>query len=234
MPLLILQHVDCETAGTIEELLRESRLPYRYVRSVAGEAAPDSMEGWDGLIIMGGPMVVYDAIQYPCLAREIALIRDACDRNIPVLGICLGSQLLAAALGATVAPGARKEIGWHPVRLLEAAQDDLLFQGVPAEFTALHWHGDIFELPPAAVPLASSELTKYQAFRWGRSAYGILFHMETTTEILNAMSHSFQEELRAEGIQVKHILTAAEQHLPALAAPASTVFCRWLNLIKRA
>jgi GMP synthase (glutamine-hydrolysing) len=124
-----------------------------------------------GLIVMGGPMGVYEEARFPFLRRERNLIERALADRVPVLGICLGSQLLASALGAPVRKGLRKEIGWHPVYLEDAAGDDPLFRETPVEFDAFHWHGDVFDLPTGAVRLAHSSLTEYQAFRYGENAY---------------------------------------------------------------
>lgn len=230
MPVLILQHVACETAGAIEALLIESRISYRYVRSVAGEPLPDAIDGWTGLVVMGGPMGVYESEQYPSLRQEMALIRQACERGVPVLGICLGSQLLAASLGAPVTPGAQKEIGWHEVTLSADAARDALFGDLPERFMAFHWHGDVFTLPEGAVALARSSLTPLQAFRWGNSAYGILFHLETTPEIMAEMTACFADELRQEKLEDAVTVAAAAQHLPRLTQLGRTVFSRWLSL----
>jgi GMP synthase (glutamine-hydrolysing) len=233
MPVLILQHVDCETAGTIEALLIESSISYRYVRTVAGESLPDSIDGWTGLIVMGGPMGVYESEQYPSLLQEMALIHQACERGVPVLGVCLGSQLLAASLGAPVTPGARKEIGWHEVVLRAEAADDALFRDLPERFMAFHWHGDVFTLPEGAVPLARSSLTPLQAFRWGNYAYGILFHLETTAEIMTEMTACFVDELRQEKLENALTVAAAAPHLPPLVQLGRTVFSHWLSFVAR-
>jgi GMP synthase (glutamine-hydrolysing) len=120
-------------------------------------------------------MGVYDAPRYPFLSAEMRLIEDALRRDKAVLGVCLGSQLLAAALGAQVVKGRQKEIGWHPVNLSPDAVSDPVWYQVAPSFMALHWHGDVFNLPAGAISLASSALTEYQAFRYGRSTYGFLF-----------------------------------------------------------
>ena len=142
--IVVLQHVACETLGLIEESLRDAGLSFAYHQPFRGELIPSSMDGAAGLIVMGGPMGVYEQVQYPHLLDEVRLIESALQRNAPVLGICLGSQLLAHALGAKVYPGPQKEIGWHRVSLTPAASTDALWHGAPADFTACHWHGDIF------------------------------------------------------------------------------------------
>src|SRR5262249_22554762 len=140
-------------------------LSARYVRSFAGKPVPQTLDD-AGLIVMGGPMGVYEADRYPFLRQEMALIERAVGDGKPVLGVCLGSQLLAAALGADVYKGPQKEIGWYPITLSEAGARDRLLAGVPRTFIGYSWHGDVFAVPPGATGLASSELTACQAFRF--------------------------------------------------------------------
>ena len=176
----VLQHHPAENLGAIAEALESAALAWQYVRVFDGRPVPTDMKGAGGLIVMGGPEAVYQLDRYPYLRDEIALIENALKAGRPVLGVCLGSQLLAAALGANVRRAAHKEIGWYPVRLRSEAKDDRLLGGVPEEFVACHWHSDIFDLPAGAVPLASSELTELQGFRYGENAWGLLFHAEMT------------------------------------------------------
>ncbi len=166
--VLAVQHVECESLGIIEQSLNARALSVRYIHIHQGHEVPETIGDCGGLIVMGGPMSAYDPL--PHLAREMQLIQSALNARRPVLGVCLGSQLLAHTLGARVYPGARKEIGWHPVNLSEAAHAERLWSNVPRKFRAFHWHGEIFETPPRAVNLASSDLTACQAFRWGASA----------------------------------------------------------------
>ena len=141
---------------------------------------PDA-DGYDALIFLGGPMSVNDDLPY--LAREMEWIRQAVAQRRPVLGICLGAQLIARALGATVRSNAAKEIGWYDLRFTDAAASDPLFQGLSLE-TVFHWHGETFDLPPGAELLASSELCRNQAFRLGDGVYGLQFHLEVTPEMI--------------------------------------------------
>jgi GMP synthase-like glutamine amidotransferase len=229
--VLVLQHIACETVGTIAHALAQADIPFRYVRPFAGDSIPPLMQGWAGLAVMGGPMGVYEVDRHPHLRDEIALIEDACDQNLPVLGICLGSQLLATALGARVTPGASKEIGWFKVMLRDDARTDRLFAKVPIEFMALHWHGDVFELPDQAVPLARTSKTPLQAFRWRERAYGVLFHLETTATNLDAMIETFGEELAADQIDPELIRSAAVTNLAALDEIGQSVFANWATLV---
>jgi GMP synthase (glutamine-hydrolysing) len=223
----VLQHHPVETLGTIAEALASSALAWQYVRAFAGQPIPSDMKGAGGLVVMGGPMGVYEEDRYPFLRQELRLIEAALKESKPVLGVCLGSQLLAATLGARVSKGPGKEIGWHPVRLQPPAQDDRLFRGVPQSFVALHWHGDIFELPSGAVALAASDETAGQAFQYGDKAYGLLFHIETTPEIVAGMVRAFAAELEEAAVDGEKITADADRYRPGLENIAATVFGRW-------
>ena len=218
--VIVVQHEQGEGAGTLTAHLGE----HRVVRTFAGDPVPRSLEGARGLVVLGGGMGAYEQERLPHLRDEIALIQSALAEAKPVLGLCLGSQLLAAALGATVAPTGRQEIGWYRVKLEPAA--DPIFDGAPRDFVAFHWHGDAFTLPPGAVPLASSGLTPLQAFRSGARAWGVMFHLETDEEVLRAMVSTGGLE---DGGEL--ILSAAPRELPSLRAIADGVFSRWATLL---
>jgi len=223
----VLQHHPAENLGAIAEALEAAALAWQYVRVFDGHPVPADMKGAGGLVVMGGPEAVYQLDRYPYLRAEMALIENALKAGRPVLGVCLGSQLLAAALGANVRRAARKEIGWYSVRLRPEAKDDRLLRGLSEEFVACHWHGDIFDLPAGAVPLASSELTELQAFRYGDSAWGLLFHAEMTQRIVAALVSEFGEGLKRVGIDGDEILASAPRHLAGLGEIAETIFGRW-------
>ncbi|HEX4148748.1 MAG TPA: gamma-glutamyl-gamma-aminobutyrate hydrolase family protein [Pirellulales bacterium] len=225
--VIVLQHVGCETLGAIEQVLQQAGIGFDYVRTFAGVPVPPTLDEASGLIIMGGPMSVYEEDQYPYLAEERRLIESALALGKPVLGVCLGSQLLAHVLGAKVYPGRRKEIGWYPVTLSRAAAGDAIFADAPPTFAAYHWHGDVFDLPASCELLASSALTPHQAFRYGANAYGVLFHMEVTRELIETMTDSFANELRQVGQSGAQIRQQADDLLPPLARIGQTVFGRW-------
>jgi GMP synthase (glutamine-hydrolysing) len=202
------------------------------VRTYRRETVPDRIGSDRGLVVMGGPMSVYDSEQHPFLETELKLIADALARNRPVLGVCLGSQLLAATLGAAVVPNLRREIGWHPVHFTRAAAQDALWKDHADDLTAFHWHGDRFDVPAGAVSLAWSALTDCQAFRWGDSAYGILFHPEVREKQVARMTREFQAELLSTGQRPGDILDAAASHLPTLERVGNEVFRRWTRLLE--
>ena len=228
----VLQHIECETLGTIANSLQSAGISAQHIRTFEGQSVPKKMGDAAGLIVMGGPMVVYEQDRHPFLRQEIGLIDQALRGEKPVLGICLGSQLLAAALGARVTKGKKKEIGWHGVTLKEAAKSDPLWMGVEPSFIAYHWHGDIFELPSGAVSLGSSELTKCQVFRYGHHAYGFLFHIEITEMMIKEMVKTLRDELQEAAIDGREMIEKAKEHLPRLQRVGGLVFQRLANLVE--
>jgi len=217
--MVVIQHEAGEGAGTLAPFLRGANL----VRTFAGEKVPAEA---DALVVLGGGMGAYEQDRLPHLADEIRLLRRCVEAGRPVLGICLGSQLLAAALGAEVAKAPQKEIGFYRVRLLPGARDDALFPAAPETFVAFHWHGDAFALPRGAVALASSTLTPVQAFRAGPRAWGIQFHLEVDEEVLSAMVTG-EAELAEAGVDKAHLMAQAARELPRLHEVAHGVFGRW-------
>jgi GMP synthase (glutamine-hydrolysing) len=178
MAILVLRHEPFEHLGHFARNLDRSDIPFTYIE--LGQSI--STDEYTGVIIMGGPQSANDAD--PGLAAEMRLIREAVDRGVPILGVCLGAQLIAKALGARVFRNPSKEIGWAPVYFTEAAKDDPLFGGFASPTTFFHWHGETFDLPPGAQWLAYSDLCRHQAFRYGTTVYGVQFHPEITPEMI--------------------------------------------------
>ena len=221
---VVIQHEPFEGPGTLAPLLGGARV----VRTFAGEAVPGEAEA---LVVLGGGMGVCDQDRLPHLRDELRLLRRCVEAGAPVLGICLGSQLLAAALGGTVARAPAKEIGFYRVRLTGDSRDDAIFGGAPSDFVAFHWHGDAFTLPEGAVALAGSTLTPLQAFRFGACAWGIQFHLETDEEVLQAMVDGGADELSETGVEAELLLAQARREVPRLGETAAGVFARFAALL---
>lgn len=174
-----LQHADFEDLGCIAPWLAARGDTVTHTRLFAGEAPP-SADTFDFLIVMGGPMNIYEYDAYPWLKAEKALIKQAIAANKLVLGICLGSQLIADVLGGVTTRNAHTEVGWFSVEMNAAAKQSKVFAGFPDRYTAFHWHGDTFAIAPGARNLASSEACAHQAYDYGDRVAAIQFHLEVT------------------------------------------------------
>lgn len=192
---LVLQHIECEDLGTIADAISRRGISYQYVRLFDGEPVPEDIERYSGLIILGGPMNVYEEDKYPYLKDEDKLIKKVINRGLPVLGICLGGQLIAKASNVIVRKGARKEIGWYELNLTSSGKKDTIFKNFPEKLTVFQWHGDTFDIPSDATHIASSELFPNQAFRIGNKVYGLQFHLEVTEKMIRQWIAEYQDEL---------------------------------------
>ena len=210
--LLAIQHVPWEGPHRILDACRD--LQVRTVKPLAGQPLPPHDEV-AGAVVMGGPMNVDEVERFPALAAEREWLAGAVDRGMPVLGICLGAQLLARALGAEVRPGGAPEIGFAPVEVTDPA--DPVIGGLAPRSEVLHWHGDVFDLPAGATHLASSERTPCQAFRVGR-AWGVLFHPEADYALVEAwleVPAMIEEAVAALGDAGEHALPERAAELEA-------------------
>ena len=184
------------------------------VEALKGAPLPDH-DAVDGVVAMGGPMGVDDVATYPALAAERDWLAEAARREMPILGICLGAQLLARALGAEVRPGKRAEIGFTHVDIKDPT--DPVVGGLAPRSDVLHWHRDVFDLPPGAESLASSPLTEHQAFRRGH-AWGVLFHPEADAALVEAwlkVPQMVMEAGRAIGLGASGLLPSQAEELEA-------------------
>jgi len=229
----VLQHVAPEGPGRIASALEKTGFALETTRIDLGEAVPGALDGASALVVMGGPMGVYEANQYAHLLAEQKLIEKALRDAVPVLGVCLGAQLLASTLGARVYPGTRKEIGWFPLTLTKAALTDGLFASAPGSFWALHWHGDVFDLPSDAVSLARSDLTLHQAFRFEKNTYGFLFHLEAGVDHVRAMTSTFATDLATDDIDGSAIVETARDKDDEVGKIAELLFGNFAGLLDR-
>jgi GMP synthase (glutamine-hydrolysing) len=180
--VLAFRHVPFEGLGLIESVLEARGIPFDYCDLYRpGEVLPD-VNGYGGLIFMGGPMSANDDL--PFLLEEMRLIERAAGSGTPMLGVCLGSQMIARALGGRVYRNAEKEIGWFDIHLTEEGRRDPVLEGLAPSENVFHWHGDTFDLPREAVHLAYSQRTARQAYRIGSAIYGLQFHLEVTPEMI--------------------------------------------------
>ena len=191
MRMAVLQHVEFEGPAAVADWAAGRGFPLRVFHLYRDTTLP-SLSDFDMLTVMGGPMSANDEAQLGWLGREIALVREAIAADKTVLGICLGAQIIAKALGARVYPGGTKEIGWFPV---QRTGSHSLFDGLPDSFTTFHWHGETFDLPHEATSLAKSKFTETQAFAVGQRVLGLQFHMEATEQSVRALLNGAAHEI---------------------------------------
>lgn len=194
MRLHYLQHVPFEDAANIAAWAAERGHTMACTRLDLDEPLP-AQNSLDWLVIMGGPMNIYEHEAYPWLAREKEFIRRAIDRGAGVLGVCLGAQLVADVLGGSVTRNPQKEIGWFPVTLTDAGLQSPLLPGFSRRFTAFHWHGDTFSIPPGATRLAETSVCRNQAFQYGEHVLGLQFHLDCSAASIQQMIHHCGAEL---------------------------------------
>jgi len=231
MRALVLQHVTVEGPGTLAPYLEARGWKLDTVALYEGARLPEEAREYQAVIVMGGPMGVYDEAEYPFLRDEHHFLQGVMAQGVPLLGICLGSQLLAKALGARVYRNPQKEIGWYTVDLTPAGAADPLFAGLPSPVSVFQWHGDAFDLPAGATPLASSPLCTHQAFRYGDRVYGLLFHLELTPAVIHRWIEAFQDELVSlrGSIDPERIVAEIPHRLAAYQQVGASVFA---NLVQ--
>ncbi|HEY7167153.1 MAG TPA: gamma-glutamyl-gamma-aminobutyrate hydrolase family protein [Candidatus Binatia bacterium] len=236
--LLVLQHVPHEILGTLNPLLRRAGFRIRYINFGRHPDAAPKLDGYDGLIVLGGPMSVNDSDRLPHLITEMNLIEGALKRELPVLGICLGAQLTAKTLGARVYPNHRKEIGWYDVAPTEQASSDAMFAHFEQSEKLFQWHGDTFDLPHGAEHLANSRLCANQAFRYGTNIYGLQFHLEVDEPMIHRwlkVRENRREIRELHGdIDPDHIHRETPKHLPRLQELSNRVFGSFIDLFGKA
>ncbi len=198
MKVHILQHVGFETPGTIAQWAEIREATVTVTRLYRGEALP-AMAGFDFLVVMGGPMGIGDTDRYPWLVQEKSFLKAALAAGKKILGVCLGSQLLAEALGAKVYPNRHKEIGWFPIQKEAFSPHAVLALFAENTLSAFHWHGDTFDLPAGASLLFSSEATRHQAFVWDNRVFALQFHWEVTRENVQLLLKNAASDLAGGG-----------------------------------
>jgi GMP synthase (glutamine-hydrolysing) len=234
--ILVCQHVPFEILGTLNPLFKRVGFRIRYVNFGRYPHARPALDGYRGLVILGGPMSVDEVDAHPHLETEIGLVRDAIARQMPVLGICLGAQLIAHALGAEVRRGLTKEIGWYEVLPTEEGRRDPLFAHFDSVERIFQWHGDTFDIPVGAVRLAQSPGCENQAFRYGGNVYGLQFHLEVDEPLierwLRVEAHRRELESLKGKIGPDDIRRETVLHIDRARALSDRVFSEFIRLFR--
>ena len=222
-------HVAFEDLGSFEHTLKEVGFEIEYLNAATDDLDVIRPETDDLLIILGGPISVNDEEEYPFLQTELELLKKRLAANMPTLGICLGAQLIARALGSRVYPGPHKEIGWSPIQLNDGGSRSALRHLVGDGVSVLHWHGETVDLPEAAGLLASTELYPNQAFEYGK-ALALQFHPEVTSRGLEQWYVGHTGEIhRTEGISVNQLRGDSRQYADTLQGRAYLFLNEWLE-----
>ncbi|HEY3919689.1 MAG TPA: glutamine amidotransferase [Stellaceae bacterium] len=230
MPTVIaLRHVAFEDLGSFEAVLRARGYDIRYVEAAIEDIAVLPHDAPEPLFILGGPIGAYEEALYPFIEAEIAFIEKRLAAKRPTVGICLGAQLMARALGARVYPAKAKELGWAPIRLTEAGQHSVL--APLGDGPVLHWHGDTFDLPQGATRLASTALCENQAYALGPTALALQFHIEAEARGLERWYVGHTMELAAAKIAVPALRAASRALAPAAAARGNACLTAWLDAL---
>lgn len=238
MRILVFQHIAIEHPGIFRDFLAADGVRWDAVELDAGEPIPD-LRGYDALWVMGGPMDVWQEAEHPWLVPEKRAIREAVvERDMPYLGVCLGHQLLGAALGGRVGPMARPEVGILEVEVTEAGRRDPIFAGAPKRFAALQWHGaEVAEAPPGAVVLARSPLCAVQAMRVGERAYGFQYHVELTDRTVREWGEVPQYACALDATMGEGALPRLDAEtaraMPAFNRDARRLYDRFMRLVRR-
>ena len=229
--ILVFQHVPYEPLGTLDPLLKQAGFRIRYVNFGRDPDAQPSLDGYVALIILGGPMNADQLADYPHLATELALIEEALRRDISILGICLGAQLLAKVLGGRVLAGAGREIGWHHVDVTDAGRADPVLSSFGERSEVFQWHDDVIELPSELAPLASSGRCPVQAFRHGEHAYGFQFHLEADGALIERWLNVPQHlpVFESGEIDPAHIRARIDAAIDPLMSLSNSTFGQWID-----
>lgn len=226
--VIIFLHMDDQSPGYIADFLLAQNVPYRIVRSYAGDTIPTLDKSTAGLVFMGGAMSVNDDI--PWIAEEIRLIRQALEQDIPILGHCLGGQLISRALGQEVRANPVVEIGWHPCSRCDNASADNWLGDLPSSFTMFHWHNETFEIPDGCEHLFSSQFCENQAYSYGDKVLAMQCHVEMTepliTDWITHWKHDLQEETPSRQC-FDTINSKIRQSIPKLNQVADALYRRW-------
>ena len=229
---IAVRHVAFEDLGSLEEVLRAREISVRYVEAGIDDLASIAPEAADLAIVLGGPIGVYEIEQYPFLVQEIEWLRARLSRDLPTVGICLGAQMMAAALGAQVYSGkAGKEIGWAPLEPGPHAREfPFIAPLLDGRTSVLHWHGDTFDLPAGARHIAGTQRYPNQAFAWGRNGLALQFHLEVQARRLESWFIGHACEISGvRELSPQQLRRDTAQHAAALESMAPAIWNSWLD-----
>jgi GMP synthase (glutamine-hydrolysing) len=222
---IAIRHVAFEDAGTLEPILAERGIQLRYLEAGIDDLSP--AKDADLLLVLGGPIGIYEVERYPFLKHELATIEAAVKKGVPVVGICLGCQALAAVLAARVYPNLEKELGWDELTLTKEGKASPL--GVLEGVRVLNWHGDTFDLPAGATRLASTPITPNQAFVWGPKVLALQFHVELPERDLERWLIGHTLELTMSKVDLSKMRADTARYAPAVNEASRKLFNTWLD-----
>jgi len=228
MKVLIVQHVECEGPGYLEDFLNDRGIDYEIARMYRGD---DLMSNFDALVVLGGPMNVYEEDRYPYLKSLNTAVKNFVTEGGYYLGLCFGGQLLARALGAKVRKSHQKEIGNFEIHLTDKGTKDPLFKEFGRVFPALEWHEDTFDIPKGAIKMAESKICSNQAFRF-KNAYGLQFHLEATPRMIAEWTEVYKDELDEEGIDAGIILKQTQRRASIYPELAFQLFTNFDEVVR--
>ncbi len=229
-PVVVFRHACCEGAGYLGTFLAQHAIPWCEVRIDKGEAVPDSVEAYSGIVLMGGPMSVNDDL--PWIPPLLNLIRESVDKDVPLLGHCLGGQLISKALGGTITKNPVKEIGWGEVSVLDNQLAKEWFGDLPG-FNSFHWHGETFTLPAGATHLLASPYCENQAYAFGKHI-GFQCHIEMMPEMVRMWTDKWKADIAASSSSpavqsAESMLAEVEEGCDRLHTVANKVYSRWIQ-----
>lgn len=230
-PIRIFRHVDCEGPGYLADVLARNRVPYELIAIDQGHTVPERIDDVSALVFMGGPMSVNDPISW--VQDELRLIQRAATAGLPMLGHCLGGQLISKALGATIGPNPVKEIGWLPVQKIPGPAADEWLHGLPDSFDVFHWHGETFTLPDGARPILASEACANQAYVLD-NILALQCHVEMTSPQVVEWAERYSDEIADPTATIQSLsqmCSNLDERIKHLQANADILYARWLQPI---
>jgi GMP synthase (glutamine-hydrolysing) len=232
--VLVIKNDAKEGAGQLGSLLYARGVDQKVLPGWEADYASISSSDYSGLVVLGGAQSAYETDTYPYLSDEISLIQSFVDAGLPVIGLCLGAQLLATALGGEVRQNANKELGWHDIHLNANSLADPLMEGHPENASAFHFHGDYFTTPPGCVSLASSEITQCQLFRYKENVYGFQYHVEVDQPLIEVMCLNNVDYMAANGADAHSVVDQSKAFIEGYMRRSAAVLNSWIDKLENA